>query len=93
MNVNCDLGSRGVARSFRKEICILAPGSCIPACHANWGCFSRNRDFGAGEVVWVSWRAMAIANDAGPNPTQRRSRSSSGDDLERVWPLLLPFES
>lgn len=35
MKVNFDLGSLGVARSFKNEICIFAPGSCMPACQAN----------------------------------------------------------
>lgn len=86
MNVNFERGSRGVARSLRKDICIFAPGSCIPACHANWGFFSRKRAFGDGERVGVSWRAMAIAREAGPKPMHRRSRTSS-DDWEWRWPL------
>lgn len=89
MNVNFDRGSRGVARSFRKEICIFAPGSCMPACQANWGCFSRKRTFGEGALFGaVSWRAMAIAREAGPNPMQRRSRVSLAGE-ERGW--CVPF--
>jgi len=82
MNVNFDLGSRGVARSLRKEICIFAPGSCIPACQANWDCFSRKSAFGGLEedAGTLSWRAMAMAKEAGPKPTQSKSRSSSGED-------------
>lgn len=90
MNVNFERGLRGVARSFMKEICILAPGSCIPACQANWGCFSRKRVLGAGEEedwVFASWRAIAMASEAGPKPMQRRSRISSEFGIEEEWPL------
>lgn len=41
-----------------------------------------------------SWRAMAIAREAGPNPIQRRSRVSSVDEFEddrRVRMLLWPL--
>lgn len=92
MNVNFDLGSLGVARSLRNDICIFAPGSCMPACHANWGCFSRKRTLGLDEKEerfdCVSWRAMAIASDAGPKPMQRRSRVSSVELEKRLWMLL-----
>ena len=90
--MNFDLGSRGVARSLRNDICILAPGSCIPACQANWCCFSRKRALGE-EVMLASWRAMAIASEAGPKPTQRRSRTSSEEvgDMEAVWPFVWPL--
>lgn len=90
MKVNFDLGSRGVARSFKKLICIFAPGNCMPACHAKLGCFSRKRIEGAGEVLGaVSWRAIAIAREAGPKPMQRRSRVSLGEEDrgDVVWPL------
>ena len=69
----------------------------MPACHANWGCFSRKRTFGEGDGA-ASCKAMAMARDAGPNPTQRRSRVVSGEELASaeaevrrpfgVWPLL-----
>lgn len=70
MKVNFDLGFRGVARSLRKDICIFAPGSCMPACQANSVCRSRNETFTEEEA---SERAMAIARDAGPKPMQMRS--------------------
>jgi len=49
MKVKVDVGERGVARSLRKEICIFADGSCIPACQANVDWRSRKRDFGGDE--------------------------------------------
>lgn len=40
----------------------------------------------------ASWRAMAIASEAGPKPTQRRSRTSSEvGDMEAVWPFVWPL--
>ena len=41
----------------------------------------------------ASWRAMAIASEAGPKPTQRRSRTSSEEvgDMEAVWPFVWPL--
>ena len=48
----------------------------------------------AGGFLCESCRAMAIASEAGPNPMQRRSRSSSGDELgeDEIWPLACPFD-
>ena len=104
--VNSLRGFRSVARSFMKEICILAPGSSIPACHANWACRSRNRTFGLrfnpawdsvfgqSEEASVSSRAIAIAREAGPNPTHIRSWSSSGGvrlSPERLAEECIPF--
>jgi hypothetical protein len=71
-----------VARSFKKEICMCAPGSCMPACHAKAGWRSRRRILGDDlmplvRVLRESWRAMAIAREAGPRPMQMRSCTSS----------------
>lgn len=80
MKVKFDLGFRGVARSFRNEICILAPGSCMPACQANCDCRSRKETLAEDEA---SERAMAIAREAGPKPMQIRSWTDvAGDDFE-----------
>ena len=71
-----------VARSFMKEICILDPGTNIPECHANCFCLSRKQTLGR-QLVWAadlfnagskaSCKAMAMAKDAGPKPTQTTS--------------------
>lgn len=89
MNVNGEHGSLGVARSFKKEICMWAPGSCMPACHAKSDCFSRNwtlgrtRDSGA-KLKSLSDNAIPIARDAGPKPMQTRSSGSDEVPGERV---------
>ena len=83
MNVNLLCGFRGVARSFMNEICIFAPGSCIPACHAKDGWRSRKSALG-GELEDASGdsaRAIAIAKDAGPKPIQIKSSGESFGDV------------
>ena len=77
MNVKWLRVFRGVARSLRNEICILAPGSCIPECHANLGWRSRNSALGRFDREGNSLRAIAIARDAGPKPMQIKSRGVS----------------
>ena len=95
--MNGDCGFRGVARSLRNDICIFAPGNCIPECHANWLCRSRNETLGPGprRCAFLSSRAMAMARDAGPNPIQIRSCTSSdsnglGSGISSCWIDFLP---
>lgn len=85
MNVKWLLGFLGVARSFKNEICILAPGSCIPECHAKAGCLSRNKDVGRVDFEGNSLRAIATAREAGPNPMQIRSRGAFWCDEGLVY--------
>lgn len=55
----------------------------MPACHAKWSCFSRNRTLGERVDSLLpldsreSCSATAIASDAGPNPAHTRSWTSS----------------
>ena len=92
MNVKWLLGFRGVARSLRKDICIFAPGSCIPECHAKAGCRSRNNAVGRVDLDGNSLRAMAIAREAGPKPMHMRSRGASWRDAVLLLQISISSE-
>lgn len=57
----------------------------MPACHANWDCFSMNKTRGLGPGAVgenASCIAMAMASEAGPKPTEMKSRVSFEDGDE-----------
>lgn len=66
-----------MAKSLMNEICICEPGTSMPECQAKLFCFSMQRTLSATSVLppfragsKASFRAMQMASEAGPKPTQ-----------------------